>query len=116
MPVPPLLSVVFSVSWAAISSGLGSAPFLCSLLTLPFLLKALPPYVLYLSLTFWHSLFPNNLSSVWPYRKASAGFFDRARKRGSGQDKNGIDGAQVHKTLKPGTKRRCTGAMRLWSS
>lgn len=46
--------------------------------------------------------------------KRRAGFFARAPKRGSRRDRSGIDGAQVHKTLEPGIKRRYTGTVHLW--
>jgi hypothetical protein len=46
--------------------------------------------------------------------KSRTGFFDRARKNGSRQDRSGINGAQVHKSLEDGTKRRYKDAYRLW--
>lgn len=46
--------------------------------------------------------------------KSRTGFFDRARKNGSRQDRSGINGAQVHKGLEDGTKRRYKDAYRLW--
>jgi hypothetical protein len=42
------------------------------------------------------------------------GFFGRAREKVSRQDRSGIDGAQIHKALEDGTKRRYKGAIRLW--
>jgi hypothetical protein len=47
--------------------------------------------------------------------KRRAGFFDRARGKGSERDKADIDGSQVHKELEDGTKRRYGDAKRLWN-
>jgi len=46
--------------------------------------------------------------------KHGPGFFGRAREKGSRQDRSGIDGAQVHTSLEPGTKIRYASATRLW--
>ena len=54
------------------------------------------------------------LSDVMGRRRAC--FFGRAREKGSRQNRNGIDGTQVHKSLKDGTKRRYKDAARLCSS
>ena len=50
--------------------------------------------------------------TIWG--NSRTGFFDRARKNGSRQDRSGINGAQVHKSLEDGTKRRYKDAYRLW--
>jgi hypothetical protein len=42
------------------------------------------------------------------------GFFGQARAKGSRQDRRGIDGAQVHKRLEDGTKRRYGDAYPFW--
>ncbi len=44
--------------------------------------------------------------------KGRAGFFDRAREKGSKRDRSGIDGRQVYKRLEDGTKRQYEDAMR----
>jgi hypothetical protein len=61
------------------------------------------------------SLSPGTISALSGLMgRRRVGFFDRARGKGSRQDRSGIDGAQVHKGLEDGTKRRYNDVARLW--
>ena len=46
--------------------------------------------------------------------RCQAGFFGRAQEKGSRQNRDGIDGTQVHKSREDGTKRRYKNAASLW--
>lgn len=56
----------------------------------------------------------NRVCSVRPYRKIPGGFFRSGPRKSSGRNKSEANGAQVHKNLKDGTKRRYNIVNRLW--
>jgi hypothetical protein len=87
--------------------------FLCSLLALLFFVNDLRSSISPSSRL--RPLFSGTLSTHSNLMgRGRKGVFGRAREKGSGQDRSGIDGAQVCKALEDGTKRRCKDAICLW--